>query len=186
MLSPIDASYNRVLTESPILIPEAKVVDETPIHRIRRPGRYNTSPYIRTFESSSSIISTLYICSSKLPKWLREGLLARHKNKINDDDRYKKKKATLTELMNFGICTISNKNWFYKLANPGQLLDDSEKRESTILATHTFNTVDCYFITLIHNIWEIYFETNGLASKANYEETILEYINGYMMHVVVP
>ncbi|XP_049399676.1 uncharacterized protein LOC125863683 [Solanum stenotomum] len=77
MLSHVDASYNRVLTESPILIPGlqlsrlnpkrsivlhsgAGVMDETPIHQIRRPERYNTSPYITTFKSSSG-------SSSKLP-----------------------------------------------------------------------------------------------------------------------
>ena len=51
--------------------------------------------------------------------------------------------------------------------------------------TYTFSTVDYYYNTLIHNIWDIHFETNTLASKAIYEETILEYINGYRMHVVV-
>ncbi|KAK6791370.1 hypothetical protein RDI58_010451 [Solanum bulbocastanum] len=160
MLSPVNTSYDKFLTKSPILIPElqlsrlnpkrsiilhseARVVDQTPIHRIRCPGRYNTSPYITTFESSFGSSSKLpVIFDQKHPfdsifgthdaslytnfwKWLREGLLARHKNKINDDDQYKKKRSTLTELMNFGICTVSDKNWFYKLANRGQLLDDS-------------------------------------------------------------
>ncbi|KAH0720124.1 hypothetical protein KY284_005154 [Solanum tuberosum] len=116
MLSHVDASYNRVLMKSPILISGlqlsrlnlersivlhsgAGVVDETPIHRIRRLGRYNTSPYITTFESSSGSSSTLsVIFDQKHPfdsisgthdtslyinfwKWLREGLLARHQNK---------------------------------------------------------------------------------------------------------
>ncbi|KAH0705942.1 hypothetical protein KY285_010461 [Solanum tuberosum] len=72
IVPPVDASLNRVLTESPILIhillhsrvnpdrsivlhSEAEVVDETLIHRIRRLGRYNTSPYIITFESGSDV-----------------------------------------------------------------------------------------------------------------------------------
>ncbi|WMV58798.1 hypothetical protein MTR67_052183 [Solanum verrucosum] len=63
-------------------------------------------------------------------------------------DRYKKKKVVLQMWFHFGIATVQNKNWFYKLAYKDQLLDDSVS-DST-------------------------------------EESILEYINGYRMHVVAP
>ncbi|KAG5579899.1 hypothetical protein H5410_050526 [Solanum commersonii] len=95
MLSHVDASYNRVLTESPILIPGlqlsrlnpersivlhlgAGVVDETPIHRIKRPGSSSKLPVIfdqkHPFDSISGTHDTsLY---TNFWKWLREGLYA--------------------------------------------------------------------------------------------------------------
>ncbi|XP_060200210.1 uncharacterized protein LOC132628447 [Lycium barbarum] len=60
--------------------------------------------------------------------WIRKGLLVRHENKKNNEDRYRKKMAALENdvdyTYNFGITVVENKNWFYQLSMSGQLWND--------------------------------------------------------------
>ncbi|WMV24224.1 hypothetical protein MTR67_017609 [Solanum verrucosum] len=130
---------------SMVLHPLLAVDEHTPlpIPRERRLGPFNTSPYVTLFgsESGSSSrfpftfdlkhpfvsmshvdLTTLYM---HFWKWLNEGLLVKHNTKKDKEERYKKKKGCLTNVVHFEIVTVQNKNWFYKLAYKDQLLDDS-------------------------------------------------------------
>ena len=46
-------------------------------------------------------------------------------NRNYAEDRYKKGKAILPQLFNFGVATIDNKNWFYNIGFERQLIDNS-------------------------------------------------------------
>ncbi|WMV31986.1 hypothetical protein MTR67_025371 [Solanum verrucosum] len=114
-----------------------------PIHRKRRPGLFNTLPYVTSFGSESGSSSRFhfsfdlkhpFVAMSDLEcttlyihfwKWLNEGLLVRHNTKNGKEERYKKNKSVLQMWFHFGIVTVQNKNWFYSLAYKNQLLDDS-------------------------------------------------------------
>ncbi|WMV45700.1 hypothetical protein MTR67_039085 [Solanum verrucosum] len=96
----------------------------------------------------------------------------------------------------FGIATVQNKNWFYRLAYKDQLLDDSHinvilyyiRKRAKYSDNNTFRfiSVDCNFNNLIHNIWDAYYNFESIINKDSTEESILQYINGYKMHVVAP
>ncbi|KAG5609921.1 hypothetical protein H5410_021202 [Solanum commersonii] len=129
-------------------------------------------------------LTTLYM---HFWKWLNEGLLVKHNTKKDKEERYKKKKAVLQMWF---IVTIQNKNWFYKLAYKDQLLDDSYYiRKTTKYSdnnTFSFVSADCNFNNLIHNIWDAYCNFKSNIHKDGTEESILEYINEYKMHVAAP
>uniref|UniRef100_A0A0V0HP06 Putative ovule protein n=1 Tax=Solanum chacoense TaxID=4108 RepID=A0A0V0HP06_SOLCH len=130
---------------SMVLHPLLAVDEHTPlpIHRERRPGPFNTSPYVTSFGSESGSSSRFhfsfdlkhpFVAMSDLErttlyihfwKWLNEGLLVRHNTKNGKEERYKKNKSVLQMWFHFGIVTVQNKNWFYRLAYKNQLLDDS-------------------------------------------------------------
>ncbi|KAH0646614.1 hypothetical protein KY284_034498 [Solanum tuberosum] len=85
-----------------------------------------------------------------------------------------KEKVVLQMWFHFGIVTVQNKNWFYKLAYKDQLLDDSYidvilyyiRKPSTPTTTHSVLSLN--------------------INKDSTEKSILEYINGYRMHVAAP
>ncbi|KAH0754050.1 hypothetical protein KY290_024320 [Solanum tuberosum] len=125
--------------------PMSMIVDEhtpLPIHRERRPGPFNTSPFVTSFGSESGSSSRFhfsfdlkhpFVAMSDLErttlyihfwKWLNEGLLVRHNTKNGKEELYKKN----------------------KLAYKNQLLDDSVARP--------WHTVDNILIPV--NIKEIF------------------------------
>ncbi|KAG5614838.1 hypothetical protein H5410_014662 [Solanum commersonii] len=63
----------------------------------------------------------------KFWKWLKEDLLVKHYKKNYSEDRYKKGKTILPNLINFGVATIDDKNWFYNIGFERHLIDNSEK-----------------------------------------------------------
>ncbi|XP_069144636.1 uncharacterized protein [Solanum lycopersicum] len=123
-------------------------VTPMPAVRHRRSGPFNISPYMTSFGSdagSSSRQPVVFYMKhpfvslsdkeesdlfSNFWIWLKEDLL----------DRYKKGKATLPQLFNFGVATIDNKNWFYNIGFERQLIDNS------MLAYAPWHTVDDVFI----------------------------------------
>ncbi|XP_049394895.1 uncharacterized protein LOC125859240 [Solanum stenotomum] len=185
-----------------------------PIHRERRPGPFNTSPYVTSFGSESGSSSRFhfsfdlkhpFVAMSDLErttlyihfwKWLNEGLLVRHNTKNGKKERYKKNKSVLQMWFHFGIVTVQNKNWFYRLAYKNQLLDDSHvdvilyyiRKRAKYSDTNAFSfiTVDCNFSNLITNVWDAYYNFESNINKESTEESIIEYINGYRMHVARP
>ncbi|XP_049344033.1 uncharacterized protein LOC125808366 [Solanum verrucosum] len=185
-----------------------------PIHRERRPGPFNTSPYVTSFGSESGSSSRFhfsfdlkhpFVAMSDLErttlyihfwKWLNEGLLVRHNTKNGKEERYKKNKSVLQMWFHFGIVTVQNKNWFYRLAYKNQLLDDSHvdvilyyiRKRAKYSDTNAFSliTVDCNFSNLITNVWDAYYNFESNINKESTEESIIEYINGYRMHVARP
>ncbi|KAG5600264.1 hypothetical protein H5410_031634 [Solanum commersonii] len=50
----------------------------------------------------------------------------------------------------------------------------------------SFITVDCNFNNLITNVWDAYYNFESNINKGSTEESIIEYINGYRMHVARP
>uniref|UniRef100_M0ZJV8 Ulp1 protease family, C-terminal catalytic domain containing protein n=1 Tax=Solanum tuberosum TaxID=4113 RepID=M0ZJV8_SOLTU len=50
----------------------------------------------------------------------------------------------------------------------------------------SFITVDCNFSNLITNVWDAYYNFESNINKESTEESIIEYINGYRMHVARP
>ncbi|XP_069154293.1 uncharacterized protein [Solanum lycopersicum] len=118
-------------------------VTPMPAVRHRRPGPFNISPYMTSFGSdagSSSRQPVVFYMKhpfvslsdteesdlfSNFWIWLKEDLLVKHYKKNYAEDRYKKGKATLPQLFNFGVATIDNKNWFYNIGFERQLIDNS-------------------------------------------------------------
>ncbi|KAH0692728.1 hypothetical protein KY290_020858 [Solanum tuberosum] len=179
---------------SMVLHPLLAVDEHTPlpIHRERRPGPFNTSPYVTSFGSESGSSSRFhfsfdlkhpFVAMSDLErttlyihfwKWLNEGLLVRHNTKNGKEERYKKN----------------------KLAYKNQLLDDSHidvilyyiRKRAKYSDTNAFSfiTVDCNFSNLITNVWDAYYNFESNINKESTEESIIEYINGYIMHVARP
>uniref|UniRef100_A0A3Q7E9Y8 Ubiquitin-like protease family profile domain-containing protein n=1 Tax=Solanum lycopersicum TaxID=4081 RepID=A0A3Q7E9Y8_SOLLC len=215
----VDDNQTKINTERSIVLHTLLVVDEhtpLPISRERRPGPFNTSPYVTTFSFESGSSSRFhYVFELKHPfvamsdvdlttlylhflKWLNEGLLVRHSAKIGKEERYKKNKSRLQMWFYFGIVTVQNKNWFYRLAYKDQLLDDSHidvilyyirKRAKYFDSDNnevSFITVDCHFNKLIANVWDAYYNLDSIVNKESTEESIIEYINGYRFHVAAP
>lgn len=52
-----------------------------PAHRIRRPGPFNASLYLTSFDSSAVLANRDVIMWDVHRSWIREGLLAKHENK---------------------------------------------------------------------------------------------------------
>ena len=50
----------------------------------------------------------------------------------------------------------------------------------------SFITVDCNFNKLIANVWDAYYNLDSTVNKESTEESIIEYINGYKIHVAAP
>uniref|UniRef100_A0A3Q7GVD9 DUF1985 domain-containing protein n=1 Tax=Solanum lycopersicum TaxID=4081 RepID=A0A3Q7GVD9_SOLLC len=109
-------------------------VTPMPAVRHRRPGPFNISPYMTSLGSDASSSSRQPVVFymkhpfvslsdkeesdlfSNFWIWLKEDLLVKHYKKNYAEDRYKKGKATLPQLFNFGVAKIDNKNWFYSLS----------------------------------------------------------------------
>ncbi|KAH0774130.1 hypothetical protein KY290_011267 [Solanum tuberosum] len=106
------------------------------------------------------------------------------------------KALVLQMWFHFGIVTVQNKNWFYRLAYKNQLLDDSHvdvilyyiRKRAKYSDTNAFSfiTVDCNISNLITNVWDAYYNFESNINKESTEESIIEYINGYKMHVARP
>ncbi|KAH0668325.1 hypothetical protein KY285_029531 [Solanum tuberosum] len=103
---------------------------------------------------------------------------------------------TLPYVTSFGSESVQNKNWFYSLAYKNQLLDDShvdvilyyirKRAKYSDINAFSFITVDFNFSNLITNVWDAYYNFESNINKESIEESIIEYINGYRMHVVRP
>ncbi|KAH0671574.1 hypothetical protein KY289_026067 [Solanum tuberosum] len=165
---------------SMVLYPLLAVDEHTPlpIHRERRPGPFNTSPYVTSFGSESGSSSRFHFSFD-----LKHPFVA-----MSDLERMAKKSDTKR--------TIQNKNWFYRLAYKNQLFDDSHvdvilyyiRKRAKYSDTNAFSfiTVDCNFSNLITNVWDAYYNFESNINKESTEESIIEYINGYKMHVARP
>ncbi|XP_019265450.1 PREDICTED: uncharacterized protein LOC109243015 [Nicotiana attenuata] len=124
----------------------AKNVESTPLpsHRNRRPSRWYSLPYESNFDSAGTSVKLTPIFERRHPfeddsitgphptliiqeyeKWVRDGLLARHEQKSNLEDHYKKNKSTLHIPLDFGVDQVNSKNWFYLLSFDGKLWDDN-------------------------------------------------------------
>ncbi|MCD9644847.1 hypothetical protein HAX54_033359 [Datura stramonium] len=98
-------------------------------------------------------------------EWIRDGLLARHQQKKNNEDCFRKNKSKLAILLNFGVDT---------------------KCKYNPVNTYKYTIVDCLFTTRIAWIWDKYGEVDSASSATKEEDIVCEYINGYRLYVVVP
>ncbi|KAG5598431.1 hypothetical protein H5410_029801, partial [Solanum commersonii] len=147
---------------SMMLYPLLTVDEHTPlsIHRERRPGPFNTSPYVTSFGSESGSSSRFhFLFDLKHPfvampdlerttlyihfwKWLNEGLLVRHNTKNDKEERYKKNKSVLQMWFHFGIVTHVDVILYY-ICKRAKYSDTN---------AFSFITVDCNFSNLITNV----------------------------------
>ncbi|XP_070018236.1 uncharacterized protein [Nicotiana sylvestris] len=140
----------------PSQIPETKIIihnnakkaESTPIpsHRNRRPSRWYSSPYEYNFDSAGTLVKLTPIVEKRHPfeddsitgphptliiqeydKWVRDGLLARHDQRSNLEDHYKKNKSTLHIPLDFVVDQVNSKNWFFLLSFDGKLWDDNTR-----------------------------------------------------------
>ncbi|PHT59395.1 hypothetical protein CQW23_01758, partial [Capsicum baccatum] len=61
---------------------------------------------------------------NKYLKWIKDGLLTIHERKKDNEDHFRKHKSDIPILLEFDVDVVSDKNWFYILSFPGQLLND--------------------------------------------------------------
>ncbi|XP_070008651.1 uncharacterized protein [Nicotiana sylvestris] len=209
----------------PSQIPETRIVihnnakktESTPIpsHRNRRPSRWYSSPYESNFDSAGTSVKLTPIFEKRHPfeddsitrphptliiqeydKWVRDGLLARHDQRSNLEDHYKKNKSTLHIPLDFGVDQVNSKNWFYLLSFDGKLWDDNHidvifyylRKKGKYNQTRNFKytTVDCIFKTRIAEIFDRYVDTDSNDNVAKEKDVVCEYIRGYRLHANVP
>ncbi|XP_075104123.1 uncharacterized protein LOC142178461 [Nicotiana tabacum] len=175
----------------PTQIPETRIVihnnakkgESTPVpsHRNRRPSRWYSLPYESNFDSTVKLTPifekrhpfeddsitgphpTLII--QEYDKWVRDGLLARHEQKSNLEEHYKKNKSTLQIPLDFWVDQVNSKNWFYLLSFDGKLWDDNTRSAE---------------------IFDRYADTDSNANVAKEEDVVCEYIRGYRLLANVP
>ncbi|XP_060210337.1 uncharacterized protein LOC132637235 [Lycium barbarum] len=135
----------------------------------------------------------------KYLEWIRKGLLVRHENKKNNEDRYRKKMAALENdanyTYNFGITVVENKNWFYQLSMSGQMWNDEhvdvifyylrKKGKYDRRSTFKYTTVDCLFMRKVDQTYLAYNNPETGPNVANEEDDICQYVKGYRLHANV-
>ncbi|XP_047266394.1 uncharacterized protein LOC107869583 [Capsicum annuum] len=129
------------LERSIILHPSANQAQQTSMHvlRIRRPSRYNESPFTmkfgsadvsmeeqwRTFDQKHPFISHPVNAiedtkvTNKFMTWLSLDPLKYHSKRNNKEEHYLKGKAKIP-VINFEILSVEDKNWFYVMGTPSQ------------------------------------------------------------------
>ncbi|KAG5607274.1 hypothetical protein H5410_028766 [Solanum commersonii] len=127
------SNVNELVVEEVLMCPTPlQMHTPLPIHRERRLGPFNTSPYVTLFGSESGSSSRFHFSFDLKHPFIAMSDLER--TTLNDkEERYKKNKSVLQMWFHFGIVTVQNKNWFYSLAYKNQLLDDSESTEESII-----------------------------------------------------
>ncbi|KAG5598405.1 hypothetical protein H5410_029775 [Solanum commersonii] len=163
--------------ERSIVLHPLLAVDEhtpLPIHRKRRPGPFNTLPYVTSFGSESDSSSRFHFSFDLKHPFVAMSDLER--TTLNGkEEQYKKNKSVLQMWFHFGIVIVQNKNWFYSLAYKNQLLDDSHvdvilyyiRKRAKYSDTNAFSfiTVDCNFSNLITNVWDAYYNFESNINK---------------------
>ncbi|XP_075088135.1 uncharacterized protein LOC142170190 [Nicotiana tabacum] len=124
-------------------------------------------------------------------KCVRDGLLARHEQKSNLEDHYKKNKSTLHIPLDFGVDQVNSKNWFYLLSFDDKLWDDNhidvifyylrKKAKYNQTTNFKYTTIDCIFKTRIAEIFDMYADIDSNANVAKEEDVVCEYIRGYRL-----
>uniref|UniRef100_A0A3Q7FJU1 Ubiquitin-like protease family profile domain-containing protein n=1 Tax=Solanum lycopersicum TaxID=4081 RepID=A0A3Q7FJU1_SOLLC len=173
-------TIKKINTERSIALHPLLAVDEhTPlaIPRERRPGPFNTSPYVMTFSSefgSSSRFHYMFELKHQFVAMSDVELTTLYM--ISKEEQYKKNKSRLQMWFHFGIHIDVILYYIRKRAK----YSDSDNNE------FNFITVNYNFNKLIANVWDAYHNLDSTVNKESTEESISEYINGYRIHVVAP
>ncbi|KAF3684452.1 hypothetical protein FXO38_00282 [Capsicum annuum] len=115
------------LERSIIVHPSPNQAQQTPMHvsRIRRPSRYNESPFTMKFGSADVNAIEDTKITNKFMTWLSLDLLKYHLKRNNKEEHYLKKKAKIL-VINFEILSVEDKNWFYVMVTPSQTWSDED------------------------------------------------------------
>ncbi|PHU04451.1 hypothetical protein BC332_25273 [Capsicum chinense] len=145
--------------------------------RIRRLSKFKESPYTKKFGSAAD-----------------------KKEKV---DHYKRGKSEIPKI-HFGVETVEDKNWFYKMEFANQTWTDlhinvclyylrkkskygphsSYKNEPN--KSYKYSTVDCNFMNVIRSLNDVYSMDHQNLNAGGQEHHLIEYINGFRMHAAVP
>ncbi|KAF3631129.1 hypothetical protein FXO37_28141 [Capsicum annuum] len=151
---------------------------QTPIPklRIRRPSKFNESPYTIKFGSAADLLKV-------------------HAKRKENADHYKRGKSIIL-MMHFEIESVEDKNWFYTMGFPDQSWTDShidvcfyyltKKSKYDHNRSYKFSIVDCNFMNIIRSIHDVYSANAANLTVGGQVAHLNEYINGFCIHVVVP
>ncbi|XP_075112122.1 uncharacterized protein LOC142182096 [Nicotiana tabacum] len=128
------------------------------------------------FEDDSTTGPHPILIIQEYDKWVRDGLLARHDQRSNLEDHYKKNKSTLHIPLDFGVDQHIDVIFYY-LRKKGKYNQTSNFK---------YTTVDCIFKTRKAEIFDRYADTDSNANIAKEEDVVCEYIRGYRLLANVP
>ncbi|XP_070002287.1 uncharacterized protein [Nicotiana sylvestris] len=147
------------IPETRIVIYNSTSVKLTPIFEKKYP-----------FEDDSITEPHPTLIIQEYDKWVRDGLLARHEQKSNLENHYKKNKSTLHIPLDFGVDQVNSKNWFYLLSFDDVSLTSAhidvifyylrKKGKYNQTSNFKYTTVDCIFKTRIAEIFDMYADTD--------------------------
>ncbi|KAF3621700.1 hypothetical protein FXO38_31704 [Capsicum annuum] len=158
-----------------------KVKTPRPKLRIKRPSKFKESPYTEKFGSITDKYNKM-------------------KGKV---DHYKREKSEIPK-MHFGVETVEDKNWFYTMGFADKTWTDSYidvclyylKKKSKYRPhssyknepnkSYKYSTVDCNFMNVIRSLNDVYSMDHQNLNAGGQKHHLIEYINGFRMHAVVP
>ncbi|XP_047268318.1 uncharacterized protein LOC124898659 [Capsicum annuum] len=176
------------------------------MERIRRPSKFKESPYTSNFGlTAGSSGGKIRIFSQKHPyvyhpidgivdtkivkkfmDWISVDLLKVHAKRKGKVDHYKKGKSAI-EMMQFGVETIEDKNWFYTMGLSNQSWTGSRKKSKyEPNSSYKYNTLDCNFMNIISSVMDIYSVDDPNLNAGGQEAHLHKYINGFRMYIAVP
>ncbi|XP_070010282.1 uncharacterized protein [Nicotiana sylvestris] len=116
-------------------------------------------------------------------KWVRDGLLARHDQRSNLEDHYKKNKSTLHIPLDFVVDQVNSKNWFYLLSFDGKLWDDNLYSVVLNCIIHMyFSVFNCiiqlysvvfFLLSAVLSCSQLYADTDSNTNVAKEEDVVL-------------
>ncbi|KAF3669708.1 hypothetical protein FXO38_07464 [Capsicum annuum] len=191
-----------------IVHPSANHEFQNPVQklRIRRPSKFKESPYTSNFGlTAGSSGGKIRIFSQKHPyvyhpidgivdtkivkkfmDWISVDLLKVHAKRKGKVDHYKKGKSAI-EMMQFGVETIEDKNWFYTMGLSNQSWTGSRKKSKyEPNSSYKYNTLDCNFMNIISSVMDIYSVDDPNLNAGGQEAHLHKYINGFRMYIAVP
>ncbi|XP_049357106.1 uncharacterized protein LOC125821777 [Solanum verrucosum] len=154
---------------TPLPIHSKAVVDEVtplPIVRIRRPGRWNCSPYSTKFGSSSGSSLIVNKIHEKIHPFVTDSIRGPHNYDVFED---------YAMWLREGLLHIDVVLYYLR-----------KKSKYGVNSRYKYTTVDCLFKTKIADIYAAYANIESKNCVANIENDIREYINGYRLMAAIP
>ncbi|KAF3631690.1 hypothetical protein FXO38_26550 [Capsicum annuum] len=123
---------------------------------------------------------------------------------LNEKVEHYKREKSENPKMHFGVETVENKNWFYTIGFADQTWTDSHidvclyyLRKKSKYGPHSsyknepnksykYSTVNYNFMNVIRSFMDVYSMDHQNLNARVQEHHLIEYINGFHMHAVVP
>ncbi|KAF3618821.1 hypothetical protein FXO37_34007 [Capsicum annuum] len=112
----------------------------------------------------------------------------------NKEEHYLKEKAKIP-VINFGILSVEDKNWFYVMGTPSQTWSDEQinvclyylrkKFKYDLNISYKFSTVDCNFMNIVTTVFDVYKLNDETLNAGGKKYHLNEYISGFRMHATV-